>query len=213
VESKNLIVREFKADVDTRIITGYAAAFHNVDRAKEVIEPGAFSKTINDGMHRVKTFYNHTIPIGKPISAVQDAYGLLTESRISKTAKGDEVLELIRDGVIGEMSIMYDVIQADVNKASGVRHLRELKLYEFGPVDFACNEMAVITGVKNLADQLREGKSLDDARIAAIKEAIKGLEDLITGGDKSPAPQTLVDTAIVDGIGNLLGYVEEALKE
>ena len=32
-----------------------------------------------------------------------------TESKMSRTPRGDEILELVKDGVINEMSIAYEV--------------------------------------------------------------------------------------------------------
>lgn len=218
MQTKNLHKVELKADMDGRTITGYAAAFGNVDKAREIIEPGAFAKTLTEGMGRLKTFYNHSYPIGKPQVAKEDDYGLYTEAKISKTARGDEVLELVRDGVIGEMSIMYETVKYEDDSKAGIRKLQELKLFEFGPVDFACNEQAVISGVKSLAERLREGYKFGDQGIAEIKTAIHTLENILEAAGKmepstdTPDAQPSIDTGLVKGIGDLYGYIEEAIR-
>lgn len=218
MQTKNLQKVELKADMDGRTITGYAAAFGNVDRVRETIERGAFAKTLQEGVGRLKTFYNHSFPIGKPQVAKEDDYGLYTEAKISKTARGDEVLELVRDGVISEMSIMYETIKYEDDANAGIRKLKELKLYEFGPVDFAANEQAVINGVKSLADSLRDGYKHGDRGIAEIKSAIRTLESILEAtGEMEPSSDThtgqpSVDTDLVKSLGSFAEYIEEAVR-
>lgn len=218
MQTKNLRKVEIKADVDNRTIVGYAAAFGNVDKAREIIEPGAFAKTLQDGMGRLKTFYNHSQPIGKPQVAREDDYGLYTESKISKTAKGDEILELVRDGVIGEMSIMYDVVKYEDDADRRIRKLKELRLYEFGPVDFACNEQAVIAGVKSLAEVMREGYKHGTNGVDAVRDAIKTLEQIVQAAESGEPPkgtpdnQPSIDTGLIESIGELSEYLAEAIR-
>ena len=182
--------KRFKADeVDTegRMIIGYAAAFGNVDRVGDVIERGAFKKTIAE--RKIKVFYNHQLPIGVPKVMREDGKGLYTESYVSKTAKGDEILELVRDGVISEMSIAYEVVKGNWDEREKVRKLKELKLYEYGPVDFAANEDAVISGVKAFADRLSRAQDIEPIHITRMREELKGLLDAID------AMQPSTDTA------------------
>lgn len=160
-------VRLFKdvkatAQVDTakRTITAYASIFGNRDAVGDIVHPGAFADTIANDFPAgyIKTFRDHECLIGHPTSLAEDATGLLTESYISKTAKGDETLELALDGTLKHFSFAYDVEAADFSvdgKDSGgyeivTRHLRKLKLYEVGPVAFPANPMARILGVKGL---------------------------------------------------------------
>jgi hypothetical protein len=76
----------------------------------------------------------------------------------------------VRDGVISEMSIGYQTIKSDFDP-TGARRLKEIRLYEFGPVDMAANEKAVIAGVKSLADALNQGRKATDLDIAGINAA------------------------------------------
>ena len=113
--------------VEGRTLIGYAAEFGNRDKVGDTIEPGAFKKTISEGGAKIKVFYNHYKPLGVPIAMREDSKGLYTESKISKTQQGDEVLELIKDGVITEMSIAYETLQSEPDRPSG-RRLKELRL-------------------------------------------------------------------------------------
>lgn len=142
----------FKAsDVEARTFFGHASTF-DLDRVGDIITRGAFQKTLQERGARVKIMYNHQELIGKPVKMYEDEKGLYVEGKISNTARGSEVLELMQDGVLDTMSITYAIPKggSDYNE-DGVRVIKELDLYEFGPVDFAANESAIITGVKSLS--------------------------------------------------------------
>lgn len=187
------------ASVEGRTITGYAASFGNIDHGRDIIVQGAFKKTITERADAIKVFYNHSYPIGLPVAMSEDSKGLLTESKISKTARGDEILELAKDGVISEMSIGYDAINYETDEGSGVRTLKELKLWEYGPVDFAMNEQAVITGVKGLAKRL-SGCKVDASSLPVLLAEIKSLLDALESGPSldTPAGGPSIDTRVFE---------------
>jgi HK97 family phage prohead protease len=146
---------EFKVDTAKRIIEGYASVFGNRDQADDVVVPGAYKKTLEGRVERIKVMRDHKILIGRALHAEEDSTGLYTRSQVSKTRDGDEALELVADGALNSMSIQYDTIKADYaahTDGAKARFLKELKLYEFGPVTWPCNEAAVITGVKQIED-------------------------------------------------------------
>jgi uncharacterized protein len=208
---------KIKADmeVEGRTITGYAAAFNNIDKVRDIIHPGAFKQTINGG--RVKVGYNHTYIIGKPVVMQEDSKGLYTESYISDTPRGNEVLQLVKDGVLDTMSIAYEPVKYD-DDAKGIRHLRELKLYEYGVVDFAANDDAVVTGVKQFAHDLEQGQGLTPDALNRVRASLKSLLDAIdaTADTVQTYPHAEPDnSALVDlkSIGlDMLGEIAEAMK-
>lgn len=224
MEYKSFLMKD--ADVQGRTIIGYASTFGNKDRVGDVVVRGAFKKTIAE--RKPKVFYNHMYPIGSPIKLEEDSKGLLTESKISATPKGDEILELVKDGVINEMSIMYEVVKREVDEEEGTTYLKELKLYEYGPVDFPANEQAVIEGVKSLADRLRRGKKLEGQSIASIVSAIDTLQQLVSlaksgepsdtdtpgePSDDTPTPEPSdIDTQLMQDIGELVHELAEAVR-
>ena len=122
------------------------------------------------------------------------------KGKISKTTLGDDVLELMRDGVVNKMSIGFSIIKADDDESTGIRYLREVKLWEFSPVIFPANEAAVITAVKHLTSNLSQ----------AGREALGIHEPETTHGDESQKAkadpeiiQSLADFR--DAIKNLKG--------
>jgi len=151
MESKSV---SFKStDVEARTFYGHASTF-DLDRVGDIITRGAFEKTLSERGARVKIMYNHKELIGKPMVMREDEKGLYVEGKISSTRRGDEILELLKDNVLDTMSITYSIPKggAEYNE-DGVRLIKQLDLYEFGPVDFAANEAAIITGIKSLTSR------------------------------------------------------------
>lgn len=166
---------EIKASPDNTI-EGYAAYFGNIDSYGDIIESGAFSKTLKENAGRVKVLWQHDTnePIGKPVAMEQDSKGLYIKAKISMTDTGRKAMELMRDGVIDEMSIGYDIIKDEYKGKN--RMLKELRLWEFSPVTFAANEKAKITSAKSLSELLYEIKHAD---VGEIKNAIERLNSLL----------------------------------
>jgi len=191
-------IKAGEVSVSERKIIGYAASFGNVDRVNDIIKGGAFKKTLRERGKAVKLFYNHAFPIGKPEVIREDEKGLYTESKVSATPRGDEVLALVADGVITDMSIGYEVIDFAQDAKSGIRTLKEIKLYEFGPVDFGANDQALITGVKSLADSIRENQRLDPAGLAALRRELKSLLDALDYLGGEPVKATPADGPSID---------------
>lgn len=166
---------EIKASQDNTI-EGYAAYFGNIDSYGDIIENGAFSKTLKENAGRVKVLWQHDTnePIGKPVAMEQDSKGLYIKAKISMTDTGRKAMELMRDGVIDEMSIGYDIIKDEYKGKN--RMLKELRLWEFSPVTFAANEKAKITSAKSLSELLYDIKHAD---VGEIKNAIERLNSLL----------------------------------
>ena len=172
------------ADEATGEFSGYAAVFGNVDAGGDVIERGAFAKTIVDDFDRIKILSlhdNYDLPIGKPIELREDGKGLYIRGKISDTQKGRDIQTLLKDGVLTEMSIGYDAVAFDYDSESNIRHLKEIKLWEISIVTWAMNDQAKIDEVKSLVESLSiEAKSgkLSRARLNTFKPFITVLKEL-----------------------------------
>jgi HK97 family phage prohead protease len=137
-----------KVDAETREIEFYGSVFGNRDSTGDVVDRGAFAKTIGERMPKklIKVFRNHWDPVGMPVELREDAYGLYCKAKIDRTAIGDETLEQCISGTLAHASFMYRVLQwrREENDGEETLHLVELKLYETGPVNFPANELATI---------------------------------------------------------------------
>jgi len=173
------------------IYSGYAST-HTQDDGEppDIVEPGAFAKTITENgpasqKPRIKVLYQHDFfsPIGKPLVLKEDSTGLYHESQIAQTTLGKDVLTLMAEGVITEQSIGFDTIKSDMD-SDGVRHLRELKLWEYSPVTWGMNANTPILGVKSLGSVETLAERIKRAE-KAIKRGELSNEDLVMALEKT----------------------------
>ncbi len=146
--------RQGSSDLASGIFSGIASVFGSPVETwtPTVVDRGAFTKTLATDAKRVKILYQHdpNEPIGKPIEMRETDRGLEVVGKISMTTRGQQVLTLMRDGVLDELSIGFDpVVAEDVQQVDGsmVRHLKEVRLWEFSPVTFAADPHARITSL------------------------------------------------------------------
>ncbi len=142
---------EVKSDSDKElIIEGHGAIKGNIDSYKDVIQDGAFKRTIKEQGERIAFCYQHDIwnPIGKIQEIKEDDKGLWIRVKISD-AEGD-IKTKIREGILKELSIGYSVIEAKRGEKDGedVNFLMEIKLYEVSLVTLAANPLALVESMK-----------------------------------------------------------------
>jgi uncharacterized protein len=182
MEFKSLKFEAAEIDPDERTFEGYAAAYGNVDSDNDIIEMNAFAKSIKEGFpaKRIKVLWQHKTdtPIGLPVDMREDSKGLWVKSKISRTAKGDEAIELMRDGVIDRMSVGFSIPGGKSTiDGQGIRHIYEGKLFEYSLVTWPANDQAVITGVKTLKE-LREFSENESLSVKARNELLAELASI-----------------------------------
>jgi HK97 family phage prohead protease len=201
----------------------YAAVFNNIDRSKEIIEPGAFKNLpdfVSDGWGTVNHEWED-LPVAMVDSAVQDAKGLLITGRFHSTGDAQDVRTVVRErmdaGKPVKCSIGYKVTDDEMRDVEGqrVRVLKGIELYEFSFVNMPANPMAEVVGVKSWADDyekavvaLKEGRILSRSnreRLAKLKErmaqACADLEELLTETDATMPEDTSGVGSITDTPG------------
>jgi len=167
------------SDIDEKlgIVKGYGSVFGNKDSDNDIIEKGAYRRTIKNNGSRVKYLYQHDItkPIGRMKELYEDDKGLVFVAEVPKTTFGNEVLELMKFGVIDENSVGIMPVKKDYDE-NGIRVIKEAKLYEISAVTIAANDEAKILEVKgeynnpdylskrfdNLIKVIRKGNVSDD---------------------------------------------------
>lgn len=135
---------------------GYGSVFGNLDLTGDVVERGAFAKTIRDAEERRATnggrflwpllsMHDEKRPIGGITSAREDSHGLRITGLVDVgTPAGQAAYSGLKTGYTDQFSIGYDAVKANRDKA-GVRHLTEIKLWEVSLITtgFAANQLAV----------------------------------------------------------------------
>ena len=173
-------------DKDMGIVKGYASTFGNIDSDNDIINKGAYKKTIAENGQRIKYIYQHNMekPLGVIKMLEEDNKGLMFEAQIAKTTLGKDVIELMKAGVLTENSVGIMPIQKEM--VDGVRHINEVKLFEISAVTMAANPEAMILDVKGninqekilkrydrLAKLIRKSEISDDMGYAIESEIMK----------------------------------------
>lgn len=147
----NFEIKSFKAEDDGFMIEGYGAVFGNVDSVGDVIEKGAFAKTLSERGGRIAFCLQHNIhePIGKIVEIKEDDYGLWLKCRISDSE--EKIITKIKEGILKEMSIGYRTInqKSEIRDGKEINLLTEIKLFEVSLVTVAANPLAMVTGMKS----------------------------------------------------------------
>lgn len=137
---------------DQGIFTGHASVFNVVDLDGDVVEPGAFAETLATGAASagVLIFGQHEDrkePLGRTLELREDSIGLYVKGQISDTTAGQDYRQLIRDGVLDQMSIGYIALEYYIDEQQ-VRHLTKLDLLEISIVNYPANTEARIESYK-----------------------------------------------------------------
>lgn len=144
------------------IVSGYGSIFGNIDSDNDIILQGAYAKTLMENGSRVRYCNQHRIdqPLGKFTELGEDSTGLKFVAEVPKTRLGEDVLLLMKNGVITENSVGIMPIVKNYRQ-DGVRELKEVKLYEISCVTLAANPMALITDAKGAINQELLAKRFD----------------------------------------------------
>jgi HK97 family phage prohead protease len=145
---------EIRTTGDGRTICGICVPYNVEQRINanlvEVFKAGAFSRVIPNA-HRVKLLVGHdsqALPIGRATLLREDTNGLYGEFRVSKGNRSDDILELVRDGALSELSIGFQPLKDNRRKDGVVEriaaHLAEVSLVTFG----AYGHSAQVVGVR-----------------------------------------------------------------
>ena len=137
---------------DSHLATGYASVFNQEavivgwdgrDEFREVVRPGAFTKTLAEGDPRALWQHDPSQPIGRmsrgTLRLAEDAEGLHTEIDLPVSALGGTVLAAIKRGDVDGMSIGFWVIRdrwTRPDDALPLREVLEIRLLEVSPVTF-----------------------------------------------------------------------------
>lgn len=141
-------------DADTTgVFEGYASLFNREDLARDVIVPGAFSRSIAErGAAGIRMLFQHDPhqPIGVWERIEEDHRGLKVRGRLTlEVEKAREVLWLMRAGAIDGLSIGFKASRSRRDAKGGVRRIEAIELWEISIVTFPMQPGARIAGVKS----------------------------------------------------------------
>jgi HK97 family phage prohead protease len=147
---------EIKALQDEEgIFEGYGSIFGNLDADGDVIEPGAFTKSLQ--MHQSSQtqpallwMHNPYQPVGRYLDIREDARGLYVKGQlILESTQGRDAYALLKGGAINGLSIGYIPKNWELDKVQKTRRLKEVALWEVSLVTFPANTLARVMAVKS----------------------------------------------------------------
>lgn len=182
---------------------GYASVFGVVDQGYDVVERGAFVKSL--ARRKPKMLWQHEMdkPIGVWDEVREDERGLYVKGRLlTEVAKGREALALLKAGAIDSMSIGYRTVEATMEQGDRmIRKLLEVDLFEISIVTFPMLPDAKVTGVKSITTErdfeqfLRDAGFSKSEAVAVTLHGFKGLTKRRDAGE---------DKADDEGLSSLL---------
>ena len=140
---------EIKGFGEQGSFTGMASVYGNKDLGGDVVEPGAFAKTLSEKGGQVPILWQHdpSEPIGMgALTDSADGLQISGDLAIDSSPVAQKAYGLLKRGILKGLSIGYDTVRSDVK--NGFRYLKELKLWEVSIVTFPMNEMATVFGIK-----------------------------------------------------------------
>lgn len=177
------------------VIEGYGSVFGNRDGGGDIVEAGAFAKSLADGPHPKMLFqHDPSRVLGVWKDVVEDGHGLHLKGQIAtKTQLGKDVAELATMGAIDGLSIGYRVTEDDWDGAT--RIIKEAELWEVSVVTFPMNMEARIDAAKaadlsqrdferRLTQDAGFSRSVARALMSGGLEAVKAMQDAGTGFDE-----------------------------
>jgi HK97 family phage prohead protease len=203
---------EFKFDA-------YGAVFGNKDRGGDILEKGAFKRTIDHNDGRFPLVADHQLKLDSRLGvayAEEDEHGVHVKGHINTdTQMGREVASHIRhaekhDLSLG-MSFGYEVVKDKYDKEKDARRLKEIKNHEFTVTQIPMNEEARVMGVKGILE--------DDDALEQLASKIKSLllEDAAFKATLSEALDTKANDSLSsdreDSDGADFGKLAEEARE
>ena len=143
---------EVKSLDDQGTFEGYAAIFGKPDSMGEIVEKGAFTKTLQEKDFFPMCWYHDVRqPLGI-VYLVEDEKGLKVKGELNlEVQAAREKYALMRQKAIRGLSFGFNTVK-DLWEG-GKRILKEIKLFEVSPVTFQAHPQALISSVKQFVEE------------------------------------------------------------
>ncbi|WP_284776787.1 HK97 family phage prohead protease [Agrobacterium sp. lyk4-40-TYG-31] len=155
--------------------SGYASVFGEVDLGRDVIEQGAFRRSLEErGASGIRMLYQHdpAQPIGAWRTIREDERGLYVEGVLAPdVARAKEVHSLMKTGALDGLSIGFQTVRAGKASRGGVRRILEADLWEISVVTFPMLPSARVSNVK----QARFFRDRETELVRTMRLAAKSL--------------------------------------
>jgi HK97 family phage prohead protease len=174
-------------------VEGYASLFGEIDQARDMVMPGAFTASLKlRGVRRVPMLFQHdpAEPVGIWLELREDYRGLYVRGRlIPEVTRARELTALIEAGAADGLSIGFRTVKGRLDPKTRIRKLDQIDLWEISIVTFPLLAGARVRAVK--------GASPSRARTRAEREwslvSVLAGEALAPTGER-PRSASRIDT-------------------
>ena len=150
------VALELKSFSDDGTFTGYGSVFNITDQGGDVVESGAFGKSLKtwqDSGRVVPVLWQHRSgePIGSWNSLSEDNHGLIGKAAlwVEDAPYAKIAYKGMKEKTITGLSIGYHVKRESLDRKAGINRLHELELVEISVVTNPMNDAARVDSVKS----------------------------------------------------------------
>lgn len=185
------------SDMKQGIVSGYFAMFGNKDLDGDIIERGAFTKTINErgpkGKQLIKYLLDHdkNKVVAKINELYEDEKGLRYVAKIGTHAAGQDFQKMIESELINQHSFGFRTIKEYYDEQSKANRIKEVLMLEGSAVQFlGANPETTFIDLKSMEDALELFSKLEkfvktsdatDQTLIQLEQKLKSLSDHIAG--------------------------------
>lgn len=199
---------ELKADEVGKVAGFFSTYDKTPDSYGDIIEPGAFTKTIENRKatgHPFPLCFNHDFDkvIGRVDSIEDKDVGPYIEATFLDTQQAQDVRTMLKSGSIYQFSFAYDVLKrrdpTDEEKAAGVMNvLQEIELFEVSIVTVPANSHAVVTDVKSTEPETKQGRRNSKKDADVLNQIIELAKSLLDEPDDTTEPEDNSEKAQIE---------------
>lgn len=192
------------SEIKQGIVEGYFAIFNNKDLDGDIIERGAFAKTLAErgpaGKQLIKYLLDHDTKkvVAKITELYEDEKGLKYVAKIGTHTAGKDFQEMIESDLINQHSFGYKTIKEQYDSLAKANRLKEIMMSEGSALQFlGANPETTIISLKNFEDAIETFNKLDgyirsskstDETLLQLQIKLHSLSEYIKAG------QTTFDT-------------------
>lgn len=185
---------KIKSYQDSGKVEGYVSIYGNKDLNGDIVEPGAFSKTVLESGGEVVMLLHHdrTRPIGMAKLEEREKGLFLSGQIATDLPDGELAHKQAAKGLLRGLSIGYRTVKEMWDDMAKAFRLYEVKLFEASLVTIPANPLTLIESVKaehdliaRAAQDIKAGRTLSAATRKRLEAAIEEIQALLTQADAS----------------------------
>lgn len=191
LQTRSLTIRATQSE-DARAVTALGVPYNDETQIWEGLyeqfAPGSVDAT--GAILR----YAHSEPIGRITATRETENGVEFDGIISHTTRGDEVYQLLKDGVLTACSIGFEGIEYDQEDREDGAHItwQKVRAREFSIVEFPAYEAAKVEKVREKQTKPKEEVDMEketaNTETAETLERMEALERSLAALKDKPAP-------------------------